>query len=74
MEQFVNKKLVVKSDATIKNSRLVELYNIWNNSKVSTQLFGKIFKDKADKLELKKERRNYGYVWIGIGEMDTSKR
>ncbi|MBV1818007.1 phage/plasmid primase, P4 family [Clostridium cochlearium] len=74
LEQFIDEKLVVKSDATIKNSRLVELYNIWNNSKVSTQLFGKIFKDKADKLELKKERRNYGYVWIGIGEMDTSKR
>lgn len=72
LEQFIAEKLIIKSNATIKNSRLVELYNTWNNSNISTQAFGKIFKEKAAKLELNKQRLNCGYVWIGIGEIDTT--
>ncbi|MCY6354347.1 DNA primase family protein [Clostridium sp. ZS2-4] len=71
LEQFIAEKLIIKSNATIKNSRLVELYNTWNNSNISTQAFGKIFKEKVAELGLRKERKNYGFIWIGIGEVDT---
>lgn len=49
----------------------MELYNAWNNSNISTQAFGKNFKEKTEKLGLIKERRNCGYIWIGIEEIDT---
>ena len=68
MKQFIDECCVLKEEAYIDNNRLLQLYNEWSGENIHPTKFGAKFKERAERLGLKKIRRNYGVFWYGIGE------
>jgi phage/plasmid-associated DNA primase len=68
MKQFIDGCCLSKEESYIYNNRLLLLYNEWSGENIHPSKFGVKYKERAERLGLKKIRRNYGVFWYGIGE------